>query len=118
MSYTLNAPDGSFRAIKALIAAEYNGVSVNVVSDSDVKTLSPSGKGPVLQTPSGSVIFGSNAIARLIAKIRRDTGLAGSTLDEEATIDSWVDFSANELELPASVWTYPVLGYMPFNAAA
>jgi elongation factor 1-gamma len=118
MSYTLHAPAGSFRAIKALIAAEYNGVNVNVVSDSDVKTLSPSGKGPVLQTPSGSVIFGSNAIARLIAKIRRDTGLAGSTLDEEATIDSWVDFSANELELPASVWTYPVLGYMPFNAAA
>jgi elongation factor 1-gamma len=118
MSYTLHAPAGSFRAIKALIAAEYNGVNVNVVSDSDVKTLSPSGKGPVLQTPSGSVIFGSNAIARFIAKIRRDTGLAGSTLDEEATIDSWVDFSANELELPASVWTYPVLGYMPFNAAA
>eukprot|EP00594_Rhizosolenia_setigera_P013081 CAMPEP_0178957772 /NCGR_PEP_ID=MMETSP0789-20121207/11135_1 /TAXON_ID=3005 /ORGANISM="Rhizosolenia setigera, Strain CCMP 1694" /LENGTH=411 /DNA_ID=CAMNT_0020640129 /DNA_START=110 /DNA_END=1345 /DNA_ORIENTATION=- len=118
MSYTLHAPAGSFRAIKALIAAEYNGVSVNVVSDSDVKTLSASGKGPVLQTPSGSVIFGSNAIARLIAKIRRDTGLAGSSLDEEATIDSWVDFSANELELPASVWTYPVLGYMPFNAAA
>ena len=33
-------------------------------------------------------------------------------------VDSWVDFSSNELELPASVWTYPVLGYMPFNLDA
>jgi len=119
MSYTLHAPAGSFRAFKALIAAEYNGINVTV-ADFDaavVKSLSPTGKAPVLQTPTG-VIFESNAIARYLAKIRRDTGLTGSGLYDEAAIDSWVDFAANELELPASVWFYPALGYMPFQKPA
>jgi len=119
MSYTLHAPQGSFRAFKALIAAEYNGVDVEV-ADFDpetVKTLSPTGKAPILETPGG-VIFESNAIARYLAKIRRDTGLAGDSVYDEAAIDSWVDFSANELELPATVWFYPALGYMPFNKDA
>jgi len=119
MSYTLYAPAGSFRAFKALIAAEYNGINVTVAEfdASVVKSLSPTGKAPVLQTPNG-VIFESNAIARFIAKIRRDTGLTGNGLYEEAAIDSWVDFAANELELPSSVWFYPALGYMPFQKAA
>merc|ERR1712127_804931 len=67
--------------------------------------------------PNG-VIFESNTIARYIAKIRRDTGLTGNSIYDEAAIDSWVDFAANELELPASVWFYPALGYMPFQKAA
>jgi len=110
---------GSFRAFKALIAAEYNGIDV-AVADFDasvVKSLSPTGKAPILQTPSG-VVFESNAIARFLAKIRRDTGLTGNGVYDEAAIDSWVDFAANELELPASVWFYPVLGYMPFQKNA
>lgn len=120
MSYTLHAPDGNFRAFKALIAAEYNGVTVTVPTfDASVaSSLSPTGKAPVLQTKSG-VIFESNAIARYIAKIRRDTGLTGNgSIAEEATVDSWIDFSANNLELPACVWWYPTAGYMPFQKAA
>ena len=119
MSYTLYAPAGSFRAFKALIAAEYNGIDVTVAEfDAEtVKSLSPSGKAPILQTPSG-VIFESNAIARYLGKIRRDTGLSGNGIYEEAAIDSWIDFAANELELPASVWFYPALGYMPFQKSA
>ena len=37
---------------------------------------------------------------------------------ETATVDSWIDFCANEVELPASMWTYPVLGYSAWNAVA
>lgn len=33
-------------------------------------------------------------------------------------IDSWIDFCAHELELPATIWCYPVIGYMPYNHAA
>jgi len=120
MSYTLHTPAGNFRAFKALIAAEYNGVTITVPEfDASVaSTLSPTGKAPVLQTKSG-VIFESNAIARYIAKIRRDTGLTGNgSLVEEATVDSWIDFSANNLELPACVWWYPTAGFMPFQKAA
>jgi len=120
MSYTLHTPAGNYRAFKALIAAEYNGVAVTVPEfDAAVaSSLSPTGKAPVLQTKSG-VIFESNAIARYIAKIRRDTGLTGNgSLVEEACVDSWIDFSANNLELPACVWWYPAAGYMPFQQAA
>ena len=31
---------------------------------------------------------------------------------------SWIDFCSHELELPATVWVYPVIGYMPYNEAA
>lgn len=33
-------------------------------------------------------------------------------------MDSWIDFCAHEIELPATVWCYPVIGYMPYNHAA
>jgi len=118
--YTLHTPPGSFRAFKCLIAAEYNSVPVSVAEPFDAakaKALSPTGKAPVLETPAG-VVFESNAIARHVAKIRRDTGLTGSGIFEEAAVDAWVDFAANEIELPASVWFYPVAGYMPFHKAA
>lgn len=119
MSYTLHAPAGSSKAFKALIAAEYNGINVTVAEfdAATVKSLSPTGKAPILQTPAG-VVFESNAIAKYLAKIRRDTGLTGNGLYEEAAVDAWVDFAANALELPTSVWVYPVLGYMPFQKAA
>ena len=33
-------------------------------------------------------------------------------------MDSWIDFCAHEIELPATIWCYPVIGYMPYNDAA
>ena len=32
-------------------------------------------------------------------------------------MDAWVDFAAHEIELPASLWVYPVFGYLPANQA-
>lgn len=119
--YTLHAPAGSFRAFKILIAAEYNGIEIDIPEfDASVATLlSPTGKAPVLQTPSGGVIFESHSIARYIARMRRDIGLTGNgSIVEEAAVDSWCDFCANNLELPACVWWYPVAGYMEFQQAA
>ena len=118
-TYTLHAPPGSFRAFKPLIAAEYNSIPISVPDfDANVaKSLSPTGKAPVLQTSSG-VIFESNAMARHVARLRRDTCLTGKTVFEEAEVDAWVDFGANEVEIPACVWFYPVAGYMPFHADA
>ena len=59
----------------------------------------------------------SNAIARFVARIRRDTELYGRTFFEAAQVDSWVDFTAHEVELPATMWIYPVLGYMEHKPA-
>jgi len=118
-SYKLHTPAGSFRAFKALIAAEYNSIDVNV-ADWDaaaVKSLSPTGKAPVLETSNG-VIFESNAIARFISGLRTDTELLGCSFYQKAAIDAWVDFSANDIEMPACIWFYPVAGYMPFNEVA
>jgi elongation factor 1-gamma len=107
-----------------LIAAEYNGIEIEIPDFTSVDTKSPEfleksplGRVPVLETPRGS-IFESNAIARYVARMRRDTELCGVSFFESGQVDSWIDFSAHELELPATVWIYPVIGYMPYNAAA
>lgn len=120
-SYTLHTPAGSFRAFKILIAAEYNGIEIEIpeFDASKATLLSPTGKAPVLQTPSGDVLFESNSIAKYISKLRRDTGLVGNgSIVEEAMVDQWIDFCANKVELPSCVWWYPVAGYMPFQKSA
>ncbi|CAN0411698.1 unnamed protein product, partial [Phaeothamnion confervicola] len=116
---------GNFRAFKILIAAEYNSVAIEVPEfnhPADNKTpefraMSPLGRVPVLQTPQGS-LFESNAIARYVARMRRDTELCGVGFFQSGAVDSWIDFCSHELELPATVWYYPVIGYMPYNDAA
>mmetsp|Transcript_20433 Transcript_20433/g.33572 ORF Transcript_20433/g.33572 Transcript_20433/m.33572 type:complete len:437 (+) Transcript_20433:91-1401(+) len=125
MSLKLYTYPGNFRAFKILVAAEYNGIDIEIP---DFKMLednktpeflakSPLGKVPVLDTPQGS-IFESNAIARYVARMRRDTELYGVSFFESAQVDSWIDFSTQEVELPATMWFYPVIGYMPFNPLA
>lgn len=119
MSYTLHTPTGNFRAFKILIAAEYNGIEIDIPEFDAAKagTISPTGKAPVLETPEGA-IFESGSIARYISKLSSQNGLLGKGFVEEAMVDQWIDFCANKLELPACVWWYPVAGYMPFQKAA
>lgn len=118
-TYKLYAPEASFRAFSTLIAAEYNGVSIDVSTDLKAASKSPVGKLPLLEMPNGrDCIFSSHAMARFVAGLRRDAGLVGNTLNEAAAIDSWMDWAAQDLELPACVWFYPVAGYMPFNQPA
>ncbi len=83
----------------------------------EFKQLSPLGRTPVLQTPQGP-IFESNAIARYVARFRRDTELFGVSFFDSALVDSWIDFCAHEVELAAIIWFYPVIGYMPYVEAA
>jgi elongation factor 1-gamma len=124
MSLTLYTYPGNFRAFKALIAAEYNGVSVSVppfrmpadAKSAEFKDKSPMGKVPVLETDQGC-IFESNAIARYIARIRADTELTGANFFESAQVDSWIDWCANELEVPMGFWIFPILGYMQNDPA-
>lgn len=106
---TLFSDAGNFRAFKALIAAEYNKVSIAIPEfklnvdnrTPDYLKKSPMGKVPLLETSHG-VISESNAIARYIARIRRDTELCGATLFASAQVDSWVDFCSHNVELPAT----------------
>lgn len=77
---------GNPNAVKAMVAAEFVGVTIDVPPFAfgvDNKTpeflkMNPNGKVPVLETPEGC-IFESNAIARYIARLRPDVGLYGRT---------------------------------------
>jgi elongation factor 1-gamma len=125
MTFTLYANQGNANALKALIAAQYNGIHIDVPdfellkdnTTAEFKAKNPVGKVPVLETSEGS-IFESNAIARYVSRLRPDLGLYGNTLFESAQVDSWVDLCAHEFCVPLSVWLYPLLGWMPFNAEA
>lgn len=75
----------------------------------------PLGKVPVLETEEGC-IFESNAIARYVARLRRDNNLYGKTFFESGQVDTWIDVCSHELEIALNAWLYPVLGYMKFNA--
>ena len=67
MSYKLFTDDGNFRAFKALIAAEYNGVSVETSSvklgvdnvTAEFLKKSPLGRVPVLETAQVRILFSS-----------------------------------------------------------
>ncbi len=33
-------------------------------------------------------------------------------------IDNWIEYASTEIELPAAVWVWPILGYIPNNSVA
>jgi len=111
-------------ASRILIVAKFSGVNIETPAfdvsvdnkSPEFLTKSPLGKTPVLDTPEGS-LFGANAIARYVARVGKNT-LYGSSPFETAKIDQWIDFAAHEIELPGSVWVFPILGYIPNNAVA
>ncbi|KAJ8426463.1 hypothetical protein Cgig2_018383 [Carnegiea gigantea] len=119
MALILHSGAGNKNAFKALIAAEYSGVKVELVMNFEMgvsnKTpeflkMNPIGKVPVLETPEGPV-FESNAIARYIAQLKVDNPLYGSSLIEYAHIEQWIDFSAMEIDANIGRWLYPRLGF-------
>ncbi|RYY35310.1 elongation factor 1-gamma family protein [archaeon] len=61
------------------------------------------------------MLFESNAIAQYLASLRRDTELLGRSFFETAQVNAWVDFGAHDVELPITIWVYPVLGWSSFN---
>lgn len=125
MSYTLYTYMPNYRAWKALIAAEYNQVKIDVPEFKMGETnktpqfleKNPLGKVPVLETPQGSV-FESNAIARYVARLRQDNDLFGTSTFESGQVEQWIEFSAHELEPSRSVWLYPIFGFLQYEQAA
>jgi elongation factor 1-gamma len=120
---TLYTDKGNPQAYKALIAARYSGIPIDVpnfdVSSRDSNEFtkkSPLAKIPVLETKEGS-IWEANAIARYVARQGKGS-LYGATPFEASLIDNWIEYAANEIELPAAVWVFPILGYIPNNAVA
>jgi len=120
---TLYTDKGNTQSYKALIAAKYNGVDIQVPNfdassrdSNDFQKKSPLGKIPTLETREGS-IWEPNAIARYVSR-QGKASLYGSSPFEASSIDNWIEYAANEIELPGSVWVFPILGYIPNNAVA
>jgi len=106
---------------RILITAKYGNVAVQqqLGVDPNSKELlakSPFGKVPVLETDNGA-IFEANAIVRYIARLGKGN-LYGKNDNEAGHIEQWIDFAANEIELPGNVWVFPILGFIPNNSVA
>jgi len=117
---TLHFADGlAYKANKALIAAKFNGLRIETRifdlakdgNDPAFLAKNPTGKVPFLETDRGCV-FTSNAVARYVSRCRADTDLYGRSFDDEGQIDTWLEFSTHELEVPLMTWIYPVMGLM------
>jgi len=108
---------------KILVIAKYNGVDIEVpeFTDNDAKVAdflkkNPTGKVPFLESSEGS-LFGANAIARYVAHLGNNK-LYGSSSFDAGSIEQWIDFAVNEIDLPAAVWVLPILGVISNNSIA
>lgn len=121
-SYRLHVQKASFHTFSALIAAEYNAVDIEVSTDQSAAALSPNGKLPLLEVRwkngDSALIFSWLAIARHIAGIRSDSGLMGTTVSNQATIEGWLAFATQDLEPPSSVLFLPLTASIPYSAEA
>jgi elongation factor 1-gamma len=116
MALAIYSYPGDYKVTRAQILAAYAGIDLEVRDSKapEYKQLCPTGKSVVLVTPTGS-IFGGNAVARYLARLRSDSGLYGHSFLDAALVDQWVDFSAHDLEPPCQIWLLPVKGIIAFN---
>ncbi|OVA08070.1 Translation elongation factor EF1B [Macleaya cordata] len=119
MALVLHGVRTNKNVLKALIAAEYTGVEVELVQNFEMGVsnrtpeflkMNPLGKIPVLETPDGP-IFESNAIARYVTNLKKDNPLFGSSLFENGLIDQWIDFSSLEIDANILRWWKPRRGF-------
>lgn len=98
----LHTYPGNKNANKALIVAEYAGISIDVPrfemgkanKTPEFLKLNPFGKVPTLETPQGEGVFESNAIARFVARQSPSAAaqLLGKTPIEQAQVDAWGEY--------------------------
>ena len=112
---TLYTYPENWRAFKALIAAQYSGAQVRVLSapahfhfgqtNRTPKSLHkfPAGKVPAFEGEDGFCVFESNAIAYYVS----NEELQRSTPEAAAQVVQWVSFADSDIVSPASTWVLP-----------
>uniref|UniRef100_A0A2K5WFD9 Uncharacterized protein n=1 Tax=Macaca fascicularis TaxID=9541 RepID=A0A2K5WFD9_MACFA len=123
---TLYTYPENWRAFKALIAAQYSGAQVRVLSapphfhfgqtnrTPEFLRKFPAGKVPAFEGDDGFCVFESNAIAYYVS----NEELQGSTPEAAAQVVQWVSFADSDIVPPASTWVFPILGIMHHNKQA
>ena len=114
MAFTLVGDRSDWQVQKCLVTAEFAGVELRrcdlELVPAESKGAVDAGKLPALLLSATTAINQSNAIVRFLARKNPKATLYGATPEESALVDQWLDYSQNELEVPAAVLTYPVLG--------
>ncbi|KAH9489445.1 Elongation factor 1-gamma [Bulinus truncatus] len=119
-SGTLYTYPQSFRANKALIAAQYSGADVKVDSNfkfgetnktAEFLKKFPNGKVPAFEGNDGFVLSEGNAIAYYVS----NSQLHGEDSKDASLIQQWISFSDNEVLPAACTWVFPCLGITQFN---
>ena len=112
---TLYTYPENWRVFKALIAAQYSGAQVRVLSapahfhfgqtNRTPKSLHkfPAGKVPAFEGEDGFCVFESNAIAYYVS----NEELQRSTPEAAAQVVQWVSFADSDIVSPASTWVLP-----------
>ena len=85
----------SYLTNKILISAKYAILEVDTPNSGGKDG---GGRIPVLETEQGC-IFSTTAIARYLARLRRDVGLFGGIVLDGGMIDSWIEFCVHEFEV-------------------
>uniref|UniRef100_A0A2K6RSR5 Elongation factor 1-gamma n=1 Tax=Rhinopithecus roxellana TaxID=61622 RepID=A0A2K6RSR5_RHIRO len=119
---TLYTYPENWRAFKALIAAQYSGAQVWVLSTPPHFHFGQTNctpeflrKFPASKVPDedGFCVFESNAIAYYVSN-----ELWGSTPEAAAKVVQWVSFADSDIVPPASTWVFPTLSIMHHNKQA
>jgi len=115
---------GNVSGFKAMVAALYNGVPLQVPENFDIAkhastkeylALSPLGKVPCLETACGNSIHEANAILRYVMRANLASQLYGTCAVQQAQVDQFIDFATTSLEAPLNAWTYPIHGLAKYN---
>uniref|UniRef100_A0A8C2SS11 Eukaryotic translation elongation factor 1 gamma n=1 Tax=Coturnix japonica TaxID=93934 RepID=A0A8C2SS11_COTJA len=115
-----------WRSYKPLIAAQYSGAQLRVLSSpphfrfghsnrsQDFLAKFPAGKVPAFEGDDGFCVFESNAIAYYVS----NEELRGSSREGAAQVLQWVNFADSDIVPPACTWVFPTLGIMHYNKQA
>jgi len=107
---------GNVSGFKAMVAALYNGVTLQVPENFEVakhastpeyRALSPMGEVPCLEVDGGS-IHQPEAILRYVMRANLASQLYGRCPLEQAAVDQFIEFAKTRLEAPLNTWTYPI----------
>ena len=115
------------RTFKALIAAKYAGVELDMSKDFAFGTSNksaaflakfPFGKVPVMETSTGDSLYESNALAYYVAASNKPTLIGAEDAMTAALVQQFISVADNEVVRTLSAWVYPLLGYTSFEASA
>ncbi len=113
--YLLVGDRDDWQVRKCLVAALYAGVEVTrcdpaAVPAASAAAVADPARLPALLLRPDCAVTAANAILRFLANKNPAATLYGATPEETAMVDMWLDFSLAQLETPAAVLTYPILG--------